>query len=211
MRVSLLGTSVMVRRPDASLLQSTRTARRARTLPLPSSTNSFVLMHQSRQSPPSASLWLDEVRRTKSHCGQGFLQGAVRGRLGEQFNVEHGLGTLAQRRSDTVGTGIAAADNHNALVRCRDFRAFDPSLPSRRRVCCVMKVHGGVDAVKIRAGNVHPLEGAGLGRADGDNDGIVLVQFRRGHIAADFAPEAELDALGAHSARPGGGPRSCQA
>src|ERR1022692_1727442 len=116
--------------------------------------------------------------------GPGGGRGALERGLRQQLELMHGEGLLAVGGAQTIGSGIAAADDDDALALGGHGRRASEEL------------HGEVDAVQLAAGD---REIAGLLGAAGEQDGVVAAaQIFDRNVAADVGIGDELDALGAH-------------
>src|SRR5690606_40920290 len=109
-----------------------------------------------------------------------------------------GARPLAVGGADTVGAGVAAADDDDVLAFRGDGRSSEVAFldpVGERQV-----FHGLVDAgeVAARDGQVPPHGGA-----SGEDDGVVVgAQLVGGEVHADVDAGAELGAFGAHLGEP---------
>src|SRR5262249_28171793 len=112
------------------------------------------------------------------------------------------LATVAQGGADAIGAGVAAADDNHIFPLGGDIASVGMVAVEQALGVGVQELHGEIDAVQL------PSFGAGkevvrFGCPAAENDGIVLVQeFVRGVVLADFATGDERNPFGAHQVDP---------
>ena len=128
--------------------------------------------------------------------GPGRLGGAAVGGAGEELPLLHAEGAVAVHGAETVGAGIAAAEDDDALAGGGDDLALRDVVAGYELVLRGQEVHREVDAVELAAGDG---EVAGVGGATGETDGVELVHQVAGvDVDADVDAGAEDDALRLH-------------
>ena len=102
---------------------------------------------------------------------------------------------LSVHRAETIGPGIAAADDDDALALCRNRFVRDGN-PGGALILLRQIFHRQVDALEFTSGN---RQLTGLLRAHGETDGIELLpQLFARDVFANRHTGLELDALGLH-------------
>ncbi len=126
--------------------------------------------------------------------GPGCGRVPLVGWSGQDLELVHRRGALTVCGAQTVGAGVAAADDDDALARRGDRRDGDVALLHLVRDRQVL--HRLVDAGELtpRYRQVTPLRGAA-----GQHDCVELgSQFRGAHVDADVDVHPELGAFGLH-------------
>src|SRR5215203_566105 len=115
-------------------------------------------------------------------------------RRGQDFQLDDGFGLLANRGTEAVRTGVAAADDHHMLVFGGDLVLH--RTPEGDPIGLRQVLHRLVDAVQLTAGN---REVASDRRTDGQHDGVVaFAKLITGYRNADLDAAPEVGALVLH-------------
>ncbi|MNC21323.1 hypothetical protein D3C75_692980 [compost metagenome] len=121
------------------------------------------------------------------------IVGPVLGSLGHNFELVNTVGAMTDRGSDTVGTGVAAADDDNVLACCGDISAVGMVGIQQALGVLVQELHRQVDALQLAAfsGKVAAFGGA----AAKHNSVKLSLQLFRRIILANFCVGDEGDAF----------------
>src|SRR4029077_2480446 len=107
-----------------------------------------------RDAPLSIAPLLMRVARTKLHRPQrpGRARRAPNRRLRKKLELPDAARSLTNARARTIGTGVAAADDHDApiagFVFSSEFLTFEPAILRRQ------KIHCEVHSIELATGNV---------------------------------------------------------
>ncbi|GJD02058.1 hypothetical protein ColKHC_10883 [Colletotrichum higginsianum] len=124
------------------------------------------------------------------------IAGTLRRGLGQKLKVDDRLGTVADRGTDTVVTGITTADDDDVLALGRDVGAVLKLGVEEGLGVLVQELHGVVNTLELAT-----LDGevTGDGGTGGDDDGVVLgLEVQELDVLADCNAALEVDALGGH-------------
>lgn len=128
--------------------------------------------------------------------GPRVVARTLRGRLRQQLKVDNRLGTVADRGTDAVVTGITTTNDNDVLVLGRDVRTVSQLGVKQRLGVLVKELHGEVDALEVAALDGKVTSDSGTG---GDDDSIILsLEIHQLDIVADGNTGLEDDTLVGH-------------
>ena len=120
-------------------------------------------------------------------------------RLGHDLDLGHAFGALPQGSADTVGTGIAAADDHDFFAFSQNILPFD-QFSGNAAVLLVQIVHREMDTVKFPSRNRKVTRSF---RAVAEADGVKSAfEIAAGNIFADFDAGFKAYAFRRHQVNP---------
>ena len=126
----------------------------------------------------------------------GVVAGALLRGLGQELEVDDGLGAVTDGGTDAVVTGVTTTDDDDVLALSRDVGLVGELGVEERLCVLVQELHGEVHALEVAVGDGQVT---GDGCTSGQDDSVVLCAERfEGWLAlsADSDTSHELDALG---------------
>ena len=123
----------------------------------------------------------------------GIVRSPRVGRSRQKLEVHQAATTVSHGRTDAIGAGIAAADDHHVPVRCRDVSTVFV-VRIEKALCALEQIlHCEVDASQLATGN---RQISRLRRAAGEEQRVVLLaQLLDIDVDADVSIRDELHAL----------------
>src|SRR5262245_13682885 len=157
-------------------------------------------MMRDRADPRPAPLVGSGDAEDVGPLGPGVVGGTLIGRPRQQLELVHGPRALAMDGAQTVGAGVAAADDDDALAQRRDEVLVADRVALAAPVLERQVLHGEVDAAELAAGHRQVARPARAARQDDRVE--VPAEVPDGHVDADMRPCAEDDAGLLHDPEP---------